>query len=230
MLLAQFNLPANSVAQMNTNRYKGLSIFPRNMMTAVVCRKILIQVCNSHPSVYSNWNAAHERTWCECTEPSPCQDCWAGALTQSLKCPPRSTTTTNCRLCNTMTTATLTKTFNATGATQPVSRSVFFCLVTHLSIYQSTMSNHCYHTATVRLRGVLRISTFGWAWNEWPNATRFDARRTESGVRFLGGQPAHSPPTRGSGEHCKQFHHIWSTQEDLSWHFSGVIVTEDRKS
>ena len=59
---------------------------------------------------------------------------------------------------------------------------------------------------------------------------------------FLGrGQPAPSLPATGLGSAvgstsgvqdgapaAKRFYHIWSTQEDLSWHFSGVIVTEDR--
>ena len=64
--------------------------------------------------------------------------------------------------------------------------------------------------------------------------------RTAGGI--LGRAATLSPPVMGLGSAVgspawsgaeprgrKGFHHIWSTHEDLSWHFSGVIVTEDRK-
>jgi len=38
---------------------------------------------------------------------------------------------------------------------------------------------------------------------EWPKATRFEARNVESGDGVLEeGQPAPSPPARGPGERC----------------------------
>jgi len=91
---------------------------------------------------------------------------------------------------------------------------------------------------------IFRISSLGHETSDRsPKDTRYEARRAESRDGVLGEKAAIPLPTsygiwgravssssgvRGRDPAAKRFYHIRSTQEGLSWHFSGVIAIEDR--